>query len=141
MEIGKRLKEARNSMNITQEQAAEKIFVTRQTLSNWENGRSLPDIVSVIKLSELYGLSLDELLRGDVNVMKKAENDKKAQERNVRLIIFAGILAVVLGILTLAGRLLYQPLYDFMNSALPWLLMSIALACWATLSVNESEKE
>lgn len=61
MNIGTKIKEARQSLGITQEQAAEQLLVSRQTVSSWENGKSLPDIVSVIKMSELYHLSLDEL--------------------------------------------------------------------------------
>lgn len=47
MEIEKKLKEARTNAELTQEQVAEKIMVSRQTISNWENGKSLPDIVSI----------------------------------------------------------------------------------------------
>ena len=45
MEIEKKLKEARTNAGLTQEQVAEKIMVSRQSISNWENGKSLPDIV------------------------------------------------------------------------------------------------
>ncbi len=51
MEIEKKLKEARENANLTQEQVAEKIMVSRQTISNWENGKTLPDIVSIMKLT------------------------------------------------------------------------------------------
>lgn len=60
MEIGNRLKNARKKIGMTQEQVAEKIGVSRQTISNWENNKSYPDIVSVISLSDLYSDSLDE---------------------------------------------------------------------------------
>ena len=58
MEIEKRLKAARVNAGLTQEQVAGKIMVSRQTISNWENGKSLPDIVSIINLSDLYQISL-----------------------------------------------------------------------------------
>ena len=54
MEISEKLKEARQSTGMTQDQIAEKILVSRVTVSNWENGKSLPDIVSLISLSDLY---------------------------------------------------------------------------------------
>lgn len=54
MEINQKLKNARINMNLTQEDVAEKIMISRQTISNWENGKSLPDIMSIINLSELY---------------------------------------------------------------------------------------
>ena len=64
MEIGKKLKDARMKSGFTQEAVAEKINVSRQTISNWENEKSYPDIISVIELSSLYSISLDDLLKG-----------------------------------------------------------------------------
>lgn len=61
MEIGKKLKEARLNRDLTQEVIAEKLNVSRQTISNWENEKSYPDIISVIELSNLYSISLDDL--------------------------------------------------------------------------------
>lgn len=56
MEIGSKLKNARINSGLTQEQVAEKIQVSRQTISNWENEKSYPDIISVINLSDLYNI-------------------------------------------------------------------------------------
>ena len=61
MEIGNKLKAARNEANFTQEEIAEKLGVSRQTISNWENSKSYPDIISVIKLSDIYSITLDAL--------------------------------------------------------------------------------
>ena len=63
MQIGTKLKNARTASGLTQEQAAEALGVSRQTISNWENERSYPDIVSVIRMSDLYAISLDRLLK------------------------------------------------------------------------------
>ena len=63
MEIGSKLKNARNEKGITQEQAAELLGVSRQTISNWENNKSYPDIISVLKMSYSYSVSLDHLLK------------------------------------------------------------------------------
>ena len=65
MEIGEKLKSSRLNAGMTQEQIAEKINVSRQTISNWENGKSLPDVISLIEISDLYQISLDDLLKGD----------------------------------------------------------------------------
>ena len=78
MEIGKKLKNARIEAGLTQEKAAEKINVSRQTISNWENEKSYPDIISVIALSDLYSVSLDELLKGD---QKMAEHLEESTDR------------------------------------------------------------
>lgn len=63
MEIGEKLKAARISAHFTQEQAAQSLGVSRQTISNWENSKTYPDIVSVVKMSDLYAISLDRLLK------------------------------------------------------------------------------
>ena len=60
MELNERIKDCRLKAGLTQEQVAEKVMVSRQTISNWENGKSLPDIVSIMKLSDLYQISIDE---------------------------------------------------------------------------------
>lgn len=63
MDIGRKLKEARLAAGLTQEQAANAAQVSRQTMSSWENGRSVPDVVSVVRLAEVYGISLDTLVQ------------------------------------------------------------------------------
>ena len=63
MDIGTKIKNARLAAKLTQEQAAEGRGVIRQTMSNWENGKTYPDIISVIKMSDLYDISLDHLLK------------------------------------------------------------------------------
>ena len=64
-DIASKIKVARLGKNLTQEQVAEFLGVTRQTISNWENGKTYPDIINVIKMSEYYDISLDELLKGN----------------------------------------------------------------------------
>nr|WP_144924730.1 helix-turn-helix domain-containing protein [Paenibacillus bovis] len=66
MNIGEKLKIRRKKVGFTQEQVAEKMNITRQTLSNWEVGKNYPDIDSIIRLSQIYKLSLDELLLGKI---------------------------------------------------------------------------
>ena len=63
MDIGNKLNRARTKANLTQEQVAETLGVSRQTISNWENEKTYPDIKSVVALSDLYGVSLDYLLK------------------------------------------------------------------------------
>lgn len=87
MEIGKKLKKARQDSGLTQEKVSEKIEVSRQTISNWENEKSYPDIVSVIKLGELYGISLDELLKGDKKMIEHLEESTNIVKSNRKLYI------------------------------------------------------
>lgn len=86
MEIGKKLKETRMKANLTQEQVAAELFVSRQTISNWENEKSYPDIISIIKLSDLYSISLDELLKGDQKMIEHLEVSTNVVKSNKKLI-------------------------------------------------------
>lgn len=70
MELGKRVKENRARLGMSQEQLAEAIFVSRQTISNWETDRTYPDVQSLLLLSNLFEVSVDELIKGDVMEMK-----------------------------------------------------------------------
>ena len=81
MEIGSLLKNARNQNGLTQEQAAEALGVSRQTVSNWETGKSYPDIVSVIRMSDLYQISLDCLLKEETS-MKQTYKDFLEESTN-----------------------------------------------------------
>ena len=128
MEIGKKLKDARISAELTQENVAEKLGVSRQTISNWENEKSYPDIVSVIALSNLYCLSLDDLLKGDPKMLEKIEKDTNTVKSNRRMIII-GWLAIILSIiLSLSNFTLTQSSIDFIASAAPWVLLGIGIA-------------
>lgn len=95
--IGARLKNARTKIGLTQERVAEEIGVSRQSVSNWENSRSYPDIVSVIKLSDLYSVSLDELLKEDkkmIDHLDEATNTVRSRKRLTALIEIGGYLLI-----------------------------------------------
>ena len=65
MELNKQIKKYRTMMNLSQEELAEKVYVTRQTISNWETGKSYPDIHSLLLLSSLFNVYLDHLIKED----------------------------------------------------------------------------
>ena len=71
MEIGKQIKKYRKEMELSQDELAEKIFVSRQTISNWENTKNYPDVKSLLLLSSLFSVSLDILIKGDLEEMKE----------------------------------------------------------------------
>ena len=105
MEIGKKLKNARIEAGLTQEKAAEKIDVSRQTISNWENEKSYPDIISVIALSDLYSVSLDELLKVDQKMAEHLEESTIVVKINKKL-TGAILLNIILMILLIALNML-----------------------------------
>lgn len=71
MEIQNQIRKYRKARGFPQEELAEKIFVSRQTISNWENAKSCPDVHSLLLLSALFDVSLDALIKGDLDTMKK----------------------------------------------------------------------
>lgn len=129
MEINEKLKNARVVAQLTQEQVAENIMVSRQTISNWENGKSLPDIVSVMKLSDLYQISLDELLKGDQKMKEKMEKDISIAKRNRQVILTTGILIFSVAVIYLISMSIGGAFYDFCKAALSWVLIGIGVAC------------
>lgn len=134
MEICERLKEARKKSGMTQDQVAEQIMVSRVTVSHWENGKSLSDIASLISLSDLYQISLDELLKGDPKMEEKVKKDAKDLNRNKRLILTTGILCLTVGILYFISLLVGGDFKDFCEAACPWVLFGIGFAAWAAYS-------
>lgn len=71
MELGNQIRHYRNEQGLSQEALAEKIFVSRQSVSNWENDKTYPDIHTLLLLADAFGVSLDALIKGDVDTMKK----------------------------------------------------------------------
>lgn len=139
--IADKIKSARIEREYTQEQAAEKLMVSRQTISNWENENSLPDILSIIRMSELYRVSLDELLKGDKALMDKIEKDAMAVKAEKKVIKFAWM-AIVLGIIMLVLGNIFEgnPFVDFINGALPWVLFGLMLL-FSILYLNKDDKK
>lgn len=80
MELGEQLKAYRQKVPLSQEELANRVYVSRQTISNWENNKTYPDVNSLVLLSEVFQVSLDQLIKGDIDAMKevirKEEIDK-----------------------------------------------------------------
>lgn len=100
MEIGKQIKKYRSEQGLSQDELADKVYVTRQTISNWENNRNYPDIRSLVLLSNVFDISLDILIKGDLEQMKdeiKTEDIYKFR-RNSRIyaILLVGMVVLPL---------------------------------------------
>ena len=135
MELGGQIKRHRTRLGLSQEELADRIFVTRQSVSNWENGRTYPDLQSLLRLSDLFGLSLDELIKGDIETMKEEINKLEIQKMNR----WGGILALLM--LTL--MLLPAPLLKLLDTSgfllvmAPLFLVGMAVA----LKVEKIKKD
>ena len=87
MTFGKKIKKLRTDNGLTQDELAEKIYVTRTAISKWESGRGFPNIESLKAISKYFSVSLDELLSGE-EILAIAENDNNQKERALRDLIF-----------------------------------------------------
>ena len=94
MELGQRLKDYRARAEMTQEELADRLYVSRQTISSWENDKSYPDIHSLLLMSDLFGVSLDTMIRGDIEIMKKKVDQTKRRTFQRDSNIFATLLIV-----------------------------------------------
>ncbi|MET0979876.1 MAG: helix-turn-helix transcriptional regulator [Candidatus Saccharimonadales bacterium] len=97
MNIGKRIHEIRQQKNITQEQLASDLAISRQAVSKWEGGKAIPDIENLMYISNLYGVSLDELIKGDDKVGQKIIADASAKKwHKLSVLFFAALLVYII---------------------------------------------
>ena len=82
MELGKQIKKHRQEVQLSQEELAERVYVSRQTISNWENDKSYPDVNSLVLLSETFQISLDNLIKGDIEIMKDVIQKEEIEKMN-----------------------------------------------------------
>lgn len=97
MDLGKKIMTMRNEKNLSQEQLAERLNVTRQTISNWENGKFYPDIDSLVNLSKFFNVSLDVLLSYDDKVLDylKDSTDIVKSNKNILYAVLLNILLII----------------------------------------------
>ena len=103
MSIGEKLAELRKQKNLTQEKVAEELNVTRQTISNWELGQTIPDLEQSKSLSKLYQISLDELVDNDMTevLAEKISNTEKLAGLSIKLLkgIIIGFFCFIVALL------------------------------------------
>ena len=106
MELSRQLKTRREEQGLSQDEVAKAIFVSRQTISNWETDKTYPDVQSLLLLSQLYDTSIDELVRGDAGrIQQVVERDS----RKMRLLSYGMIGFSLLAFLFLLGFSLAWP--------------------------------
>ena len=104
MEIGKRIRHLRTEAGISQEGLAENVFVSRQTISNWENDKFYPDVQSLALIANLFGTSIDHLVKGDLPMIneKILEEDVRVFERNALLYGALLVVSLVVAVVAIA---------------------------------------
>ncbi|WP_303974629.1 helix-turn-helix transcriptional regulator [Streptococcus merionis] len=120
MKLGHNIQKHRQQLNLSQEELAEQIFVSRQTISNWENGKNTPDIQSLLLLSKLFQVSIENLVDGDVQTMQILINQKEQEEfeRDSKIMTLLMFLLPILSF----------PLFYFLE----WWGVAIFVVLWGT---------
>lgn len=95
MKISPQIKKYRTGMNLSQEELAEKLYVSRQTISNWETGKNYPDIHSLLLMSTLFHVSLDELVKGDIEIMEEEIKESEIKKLRVYGKVLTGLMAAM----------------------------------------------
>ena len=133
MEIGKQIRKYRMEAKLSQDELADKVYVTRQTISNWENDRNYPDIRSLVLLGSVFGISLDILVKGDVQTMKEQIDAKDIRnfkrDQRVYMIMLAGMVV------------LPMPLVRYFKvwGIILWLVWA-AISIWLSLRIEKHKK-
>lgn len=111
MEIGNKINQLRKLSGMTQEQLAEKLNVSRQTISKWESDSTSPDLESIVKISRIFHVSLDDLLKeGEVDVANKTDEQITLEDlmkinlynRKMTLLLISGLIFIMVSILNFA---------------------------------------
>lgn len=110
MNTGEKLLKLRKNAHYSQEDVAEKLNVSRQTISNWENDITSPDLAQAKELSQLFHISLDELVGNDIRdvIVEKVSNTEKLAGILIKILKFIGVLFVVFIIINIISIFLFS---------------------------------
>lgn len=134
MELGKQIKDCRQVAGLSQEELAERVYVSRQTISNWENDKSYPDVHSLVLLGEIFQISLDKLIKGDIDRMKEEIKKEEVAKLN-----YYGTIYTVLFVVMLVSVV---PLVHWLGilGFIPWGLI-FAVTMYFALKVEKIKKD
>ena len=133
MELGKQIQFYRKKKQLSQEDLAKKLFVSRQSISNWERGATYPDIQNLLLLSQVFEISLDTLIKGDIKEMKQIVH----QASHTRYVKDTHLMALFLAITILAG----PPLMLYLNwYGIAFTLLIYAVAFFYSWKVEKFKK-
>lgn len=128
MDVGNQIKERRTRLGISQEELAQKLYVSRVTVSHWETGKTLPDVQSMLLLANLFGTTIDEMVKGDVDEMREMVEKSERRTRTFAVALAAVEVVVVtaLAVTAVAGRAYLEPVLRLLLAVLA-LAFSVAV--------------
>ena len=134
MELGKQIKMHRQEAELSQEELANRVYVSRQTILNWENDKSYPDVNSLVLLSEIFQISLDKLIKGDIGVMKEV-----IQKEEIEKMKRSGRIYTIMLIVTVVSAV---PLFMWLGvwAFIPWGIIW-AISMYFALKIEKVKKD
>ncbi|WP_239471111.1 helix-turn-helix transcriptional regulator [Olsenella uli] len=90
MDIGNQIRERRTRLGLSQNELAQRLYVSRVTVSHWETSKTLPDVQSMLLLANLFGTTIDELVRGDVDEMREMVEKNERRTRAFAMALGGG---------------------------------------------------
>ena len=134
MELGKQIKMHRQEAELSQEELANRVYVSRQTILNWENDKSYPDVISLVLLSEIFQISLDKLIKGDIGVMKEV-----IQKEEIEKMKRYGRIYTIMLIVTVVSAV---PLFMWLGvwAFIPWGIIW-AISMYFALKIEKVKKD
>lgn len=134
MELGKQIKMHRQEAELSQEELANRVYVSRQTILNWENDKSYPDVNSLVLLSEIFQISLDKLIKGDIGVMKEV-----IQKEEIEKMKRYGRIYTIMLIVTVVSAV---PLFMWLGvwAFIPWGIIW-AISMYFALKIENVKKD
>ena len=130
MELAEHIKHYRKELGLSQEDLAERIYVSRQSVSNWETGKTYPDIHTLLLLADVFDTSLDALVKGDLPKMKAIINEEDRTRYNRDSTIFSALFVLMI--------LAFIPLYVWLDTI--GLILYAALVVVTLYYANRVEK-
>ena len=112
MDIGQKILEIRKAEGLSQTEFAEKFHVTRQTVSNWEHGKNYPDMETLMRISDEYGITFDELIKKDKELIRSIDRSRRVAKKSVIAFSVIGIILVETLLIKLMPGLVSKFYYD-----------------------------
>lgn len=135
MEVGKRIRDERKGAGMSQDDLAARVYVSRQTISSWENDKTYPDVQSLILLSEIFGVTVDSLIKGDVETMTETIDTEVRIMKRLSYVMLGFLALMLLAVVWICVQTfawdwpIEQTVPTFVLALVLWGIAMFA-ACW-----------
>lgn len=135
MEVGKRIRDERTGAGMSQDDLAARVYVSRQTISSWENDKTYPDVQSLILLSEIFGVTVDSLIKGDVETMTETIDTEVRTMKRLSYVMLGFLALMLLAVIWICVQTfawdwpIEQTVPTFVLALVLWGIAMFA-ACW-----------